>query len=935
MRGGLRVLVGPAGSGKTERILEAFARERREGGEPLLLLPSSHRVGEVRARLLARGLSPGLATIHTLETLLDMVLSGTSCAYGRLNAVEIQALVDEVVRRVRSRLVYFSDMGLRWGFSRVVARFLREAVVLGHRGVPGPGVGSGEEGELLDGVQPPEKARDLVLLLETYKKVLKEKDLLDESLAFMEAARLLQEGKAPSMGGVSHLLVDGFYDFTVAQWSFVKALIETVPRTTFSLLYDPSRPWLFALSGRLLERLKALGGEEERMETEGGPLAPLEARMGRREGPLAPVDLSDRVSLIRGGGPWGEVRWVAYKVASLIRQGVSPKDIGVVVRDLSRRRSELEEALEAWGVPFHITQHPALAEHPLVNLVVMLIKTRMEDLPVSRLVSLALSSLVPLEEKTRGEILKLVDGVQYVMGMGAWREILAGKGGYPLASHWMTQTLLPALEAIPLEGRGREMVAGVEKALAILGIGEEPVLSFFREAMLWVVRGRELAGGKHFTLEEFLLSLGGVLRESHYSPDTVREGVTVMGLLDGRQSTFAHLFFVGLHEGSFPSQVQSDPLLRDGDRERINRACRAVLFNLPWEHQWEEDRLLFYVGVTRARESLYLSYNARDEEGRTLSPSPFLLDLLEGVGYSLIEGPPPLPFPSGARVSPEEERVAPPFPLPQVWTPTHIEAYAQCPYAFFLRYVLGIEPFRVPVEEALSTSIGELYHEVLEHYEEARREGRGGGLKENLDLLEEVAGEVFSRFVREGRVGHRGLFEAEAKRHMDVLRAFVRWETEEDHPPPYGVELEVRGEYRGVPLGGRIDRVQRDGRGEWTLWDYKTGNWYGFDRRRKKGLLFQPYVYAYLLGTTGRKCSLFRYIFLLHMEDRGKASMDLTVSAQEGRERLDKAVELVGMAQEGLFPTRSQEVGLEETEDKCRYCLYRRLCRREDKALGW
>ncbi len=925
----IRVLVGPAGSGKTRRILETFSREREGGGEPLLLLPSSQRVREVRACLLSRGVPPGLATIHTLEGLLDLVLSQTPYAYRRLNAVETQALVEEVIKKVRPQLAYFSEVVDRGGFARVVARFLREGAVLDDSNV--------RDGALV-GVEPPEKARDLALLLDTYTQILEEKGLLDEPRAFMVAAELLEEGKALSVEGVDLLLVDGFYDFTLPQWTFVKALMAQMPRVVFSLLYDSSRPRLFSLTGKLLDDLKALGGEVEELERGEGPLAPLEERMGRQKDEVSPVDLSSRVFLIKGGGPWGEVRWVAYKVASLIKEGVSPRDIGIVVKDLAHRRGEIEEALEAWGVPFYVTQHPALAEHPLVNLAVMLIKARLEDLPVNRLVSLALSSLVPLEVRTREEILRLVERVQYVLGVKAWRKILSDFSEdtrYQMASHWMSQTLLPALEAIPLKGEGRDMVAGVREALRLLGVGDDPVLSYLKEAMLWVVKGREVGGAREFSLEEFLMSLGGVLRESHYSPPSAREGVTVMGLLDGRQSSFAHLFFMGLHEGSFPSQVQGDPLLRDGDRERINRAYRTTLFQLPTEHKGEEDLLLFYIGVTRARECIYLSYNARDEEGRPLLPSPFLVELLDGVGHEVLEGDPPHPFSPGARDPRMETRVTPPFPLPEKWTPTHIEAYADCPYAFFLRYVLKIEPFQVPVEEALSTSIGELYHEVLERYEEARARGEGGELKENLALLDRVAREVFERFLREGKVGHGGLFGAEIQRHLDVLRGFVRWETQGDHPPPQGVEVEVEGHFQGIPLRGRVDRIQGAGKGEWAIWDYKTTNRYRFDKKRNKGLLFQPYVYAHLLEGQGKKCSLFRYLFLLHMEDRRKALFDVEVSPFKREGMLEQVARLVGMAREGLFPPHSGEIGLEETEDKCRYCPYRRICRREDKLLGW
>ena len=132
-----------------------------------------------------------------------------------------------------------------------------------------------------------------------------------------------------------------------------------------------------------------------------------------------------------------------------------------------------------------------------------------------------------------------------------------------------------------------------------------------------------------------------------------------------------------------------------------------------------------------------------------------------------------------------------------------------------------------------------------------------------------------------------------------------------------------------------MDRLQKEGEGGWSLWDYKTGRRYLFERKRNKGLLFQPYIYAHLLEGRGGSCHLFRYVFLLHMEDGRQATMDLDVSPPSRKERLDRAVELVKKAREGWFPWHSQVVDLEETEDKCRYCAYRTLCRREDKPLGW
>ena len=63
-----------------------------------------------------------------------------------------------------------------------------------------------------------------------------------------------------------------------------------------------------------------------------------------------------------------------------------------------------------------------------------------------------------------------------------------------------------------------------------------------------------------------------------------REGITMMTLHSAKGLEFPVVFICGLEEGLFPTQ--------------------RAFFD---EHQLEEERRLMYVGVTRAREKLYLS----------------------------------------------------------------------------------------------------------------------------------------------------------------------------------------------------------------------------------------------------------------------------------------------------------------------------------------
>ena len=50
----------------------------------------------------------------------------------------------------------------------------------------------------------------------------------------------------------------------------------------------------------------------------------------------------------------------------------------------------------------------------------------------------------------------------------------------------------------------------------------------------------------------------------------------------------------------------------------------------PWEQNVEEERRLFYVGMTRAKDVLKITY-VKIKNGKEISPSRFVEELFEGV----------------------------------------------------------------------------------------------------------------------------------------------------------------------------------------------------------------------------------------------------------------------------------------------------------------
>lgn len=115
-----------------------------------------------------------------------------------------------------------------------------------------------------------------------------------------------------------------------------------------------------------------------------------------------------------------------------------------------------------------------------------------------------------------------------------------------------------------------------------------------------------------------------------------------------------------------------------------------------YEGSLVDERRLFYVAMTRARDMLYLSCFARLK--RAIRPSPFFVEVCGGrwVGAREIALPPHFQPPSGD-----------PRPLPMV-SVTDLVRYHECPRQYRLREVLGFQP-----QIALELGYGRSIHQIL------------------------------------------------------------------------------------------------------------------------------------------------------------------------------------------------------------------------------
>jgi len=124
------------------------------------------------------------------------------------------------------------------------------------------------------------------------------------------------------------------------------------------------------------------------------------------------------------------------------------------------------------------------------------------------------------------------------------------------------------------------------------------------------------------TLWEFAAALVELLQPQQLPPQDDRRGcVRILEAHQVRNLDVPHLFLAGITEQSFPRSRGDDCLFSEHDRQTLHG------LGLPLRHRVQHARdelLLFYSIITRARNTLTLSYPEVGSHGEPLFPSPYV-----------------------------------------------------------------------------------------------------------------------------------------------------------------------------------------------------------------------------------------------------------------------------------------------------------------------
>jgi DNA helicase II / ATP-dependent DNA helicase PcrA len=380
------------------------------------------------------------------------------------------------------------------------------------------------------------------------------------------------------------------------------------------------------------------------------------------------------------------------------------------------------------------------------------------------------------------------------------------------------------------------------------------------------------------------------------------DAVNILTIHQAKGLEFPIVFLVGLVSGRFPSNNRADPIpLPPG-------LVKDTVSDADFHRQ--EERRLFYVGMTRAKDDVYFT-SGQDYGGkRARKPSLFISEAMDlDASQAVPERRAPLlrlsrlGKPKDAAIPEQQELVL--FPQgEEILTLSHrkIDDFLTCPKKYKYIHLL-----RVPIRQHHAVIYGNAIHQAIRVFHLNRMAEQDTPVSDLLD--------VFRKAWRTEGFLSREHEELRLQQGLKALTAFHTAETTSPSVPQY-VEKRFSITMEDVRLVGVFDRIDiLDGEG--TIIDYKTSDVQTTEqavRRTKSSGQLALYALAYqqLFGDLPRALEL-RFLTPEVIIGSTVPSEKMLKSAQNDIHAAAAGIRL------GNFPG-------EPTYRACQYCAYAAIC---------
>ncbi len=669
-----RFIFGRAGSGKTHYCLQKLAEAQRQPlDDPILLLVPVQSTFITEKALAAEFSQPGFCR--------GQITSFRRLAYrakemrpalktGHLSETARKMLLGKILRDRQGDLRFFSTAMRQVGFTATLLQALTELKIYD--------IGPADlQNILVNGknLSPSlaDKLADLSLIYGDFRQLCGS-DYADseDDLTFL-AETIEKDG---FLAG-SHILIDGFSDFTPRESQVIAALMKQAAKVEIALTLDQEAAGpslheadLFYTLAKTRQKLLDLGqkagvaweeplflaGDQGRF-VHNDELAFIEREFFPITGTDVWSEKPKHITLTSALNPRQEIAGIARQILSLVRdEGLRYRDISIIARDITPYKQLLEEVFTDLHIPFFVDMKKTLLYDPLIELLRAALDVVVEGWHYGPLFRYFKNPLAPLSLTEADELENycLAAGIRHYHWLSDkdWNYYPQALVAADLDGQQKEQALqelndlrrqgAAALSKLCRVLSGMPSLADVADALTqflyelqvpqklqqwqedALAEGDAEQASVYKQVWQKVTdllrEVKDFLAEERWPAEDICAVFDAALSAMQLSvvPPGLDE-VFVASLDRSRNPDIKVAFVLGANEGKLPAKIMQDGLFSTQDRLDLAEAG-LDLAPAANSRQLEENYLL-YVALTRAKEKLCLSYCLQDEAGQEEKPS--------------------------------------------------------------------------------------------------------------------------------------------------------------------------------------------------------------------------------------------------------------------------------------------------------------------------
>ncbi|MFC1686646.1 ATP-dependent helicase [Patescibacteria group bacterium] len=417
------------------------------------------------------------------------------------------------------------------------------------------------------------------------------------------------------------------------------------------------------------------------------------------------------------------------------------------------------------------------------------------------------------------------------------------------------------------------------------------------------IKAFELTAENRNSANEFVDYLESLVEigegEKEFEPDLNTDAINVLTVHSAKGLEFENVFMANLVKDRFPSRNR---------KEQIELPDEMIKEILPeGDAHLQEERRLFYVGMTRAKTNLYLTTAENFQNTkRPKKPSRFVI---EALGKDTMDETEKIKLPQLERIKrfkkkEPKQKIKSVSKKALVLSHRQIDDYLTCPKKYWYVHTL-----RVPLLRNHAIVFGSVIHNTIQDFLRDKQKG-------HLMSSEELKKAYQNHWINEGYLT-REHEDQRKKEGIEILEKFYQKEKATKETPLY-IEKPFKFSVDGTLVRGRWDRVDETKEGI-ELSDYKTSQAKD-EKTAKRKVSDSRQLRLYALSYQNIYNQIPKAVSLIFLGSDNKGTKEVT------KRDLEKSEEEIKKAAGGI---KKQAFKAKPEYQACNYCPFKNIC--EDK----